>query len=132
MKKYLLLLLPMAAVLFSACSKGYSLEMIEADYVTNEDKILKAEGENIVFKVSSTHSYIMTSVPSDACTFRNNGVVPYTKEGVAIVELEHEVKVNPNTSGENREVRIFARHRRNPEIVTSILFYQPSQVKEGE
>lgn len=132
MKKYLLLLLPMVVILLSSCSKGYSLEMIDADYVTNEDKILKAEGENIIINVASTHSYIMTSVPSDACTFRNNGVVPYTKEGVAIIEIEHEVQVNPNTSGENREVCIFARHRRNPEIVTSILFYQPAQAKEEE
>lgn len=130
MKKYLLLLLPMMAILLSACSKGYSLEMIEADYVTNEDKILKAEGENIVINVASTHSYIMTSVPSGACEFRNSGVVPYTKEGVAVIELEHEVQINPNTSGEDREIRIFARHRRNPEIVTSILFYQPAQTKD--
>lgn len=130
MKKYLLLLFPMVVILLSSCSKGYSLEMIDADYVTNEDKILKAEGENIIINVASTHSYIMTSVPSGACTFRNNGVVPYTKDGVAIIEIEHEVQVNPNTSGENREVCIFARHRRNPEIVTSILFYQPAQAKE--
>lgn len=129
MRKHLLFLLPVMAILLAACSKGYSLEMINADYVTNTDKILNAEGENITIKVTSTHSYVMSSTPSDALAFSNNGVVKYTKEGVAIVELKHEVQVNPNPSANGREVMVIARHRNNPDMVASLLFFQPGQLK---
>ncbi len=132
MKKYLFLMLPLVAILFSACSEGYSLEKIEAYYVTNEDKILDANGETITIMVASTHSYVMKSEPSDACSFLRNGVVTYSQEGVAIMEVEHEVGINPNTTGQGREVIITATHRHNPEIITSLLFYQPAQTEEEE
>lgn len=132
MKKYFMLLLPMMAILLSACSKGYSLEMIDADYVTNTNQILKAEGEKITIKVSSTHSYVMTALPAGSCEFVNNGVVKYSQEGVAIIDLEHEVLVNPNTTGEEREVQIIATQRHNPEIVSTIIFRQLAQGAEEE
>ncbi len=129
MRKHLLLFLPLAAILLSACSQGYSLEMIQAYYVTNTDKVLNAEGEDIRVKVSSTHSYVMSAEPAGAMEFRNNGVVPYTQEGIAIVDLEHEVMVNPNNSADDRRVYFIARQRRNQDIVTTLEFVQPGQLK---
>lgn len=126
MKKYLFLFLPVMAILLSACSNGYSLEYIYADYVTNKNQILSADGGIVTIKISSTHSYVMTSEPADAVEFSSNGVVKYSHEGVSVVDLDHDVLVSPNTSGKAREVRIFARQRHNQEIVTSLLFYQPA------
>lgn len=132
MKKYLFLLFPVMVILLSACSKGYSLEAIEADYVTNRDMILPAEGGTITIKVSSTHSYVMSADPAGSMDFVRNGIVTIAPEGVAIVDMKHDVQVNPNTSGEGRQVRIYARQTHNPDIVTSLLFYQPAQENADE
>lgn len=129
MRKHLSFLLPIAAILLPACSDGYSREMLNAEYVTNTDRLLNAEGENFRFKVASTHSYVMTSSPDGAILFRNNGVVQYTQEGIAIVDLEHEAQVNPNNSAEDRTVYVYARQRHNPEIAASLYFVQPGQLK---
>ncbi len=128
MRKYLLLL-PMMATLFSACSQGYSWEIISADYVSNRDGILNPNGGEITIKVASTHSFVMTAEPSDACDFVSNGVVNYSQEGVALLELNHLVGVKPNPTNTDRLIVIYAKQRHNPEIQTSLLFNQPAPIK---
>ncbi len=136
MKKFLLML-PLVAILISSCSEGYSLEQISSYCVTELEKyeipsgesigVLSADGGKITISVTSTHSYVMNSDPAGVFEFTAYGVVNFSQEGVALIETWHEVQVNPNTTGKPREVRIMAKQRHNPEMVTSILFYQPAQ-----
>lgn len=140
MRKYLLLLLPAVAILLAACSKGYSLEYMNASYVSKkdqidepnpnpivpEDQVIDAEGGKLYCVVSSTHSYVLSADPSGICDFVNNGVVKYSQEGVAIIDIKHEVSVNPNNTESGRVVRIVATQRRNSQMVASLMYYQPT------
>ncbi len=140
MRKYLLLL-PLMAILFSSCSESYSREEITG-YCTStlpqyesaggeKYSVLPAEGGTIQIRVESTHSFVMTSIPQEACEFTAYGVVNFSKEGVALVATYHNVLINPNTTNKGRYVSITAKQRHNPDIVTTIPFYQPAQATPG-
>ncbi len=129
MKKYFPLLLSILTVLISACSNEYSWEYINASCPTNQDRILKPGGDDLVIDVESTHSFVFTSDPSEACDFINDGVVTYDKEGVALVKKSYLVGVKANPTNLGREIRIYAKQKHNPNILTSIIFYQPAPIE---
>ncbi len=133
MKKiFLLLLLPLLAMVFSACSEDYSKEQIESFYVDPINGVLKAEGQDFTIKVASTHSYVLTAQPADACDFVANGVVEFDKEGVAIMEINNLISVKPNTTDKVRLIAITATHRHNQEMQTTIFFHQSAQIETDE
>lgn len=94
--------------------------------ITDEDLVIDAEGGKLYCVVSSTHSYVLSADPSGICDFVNNGVVKYSQEGVAIIDIKHEVSVHPNNTESGRVVRVVATQRRNSCMVASLMYYQPT------
>ena len=121
----ILFLLPMIAFLLNSCVKEVSFESISMEHVTPKDEILPAEGGEITIKVISTHSFRMSST-SSAFSFFKDGIVPYTKDGVAVMESNHNVHVSPNNTGETRTLFITAQHLTNDEMSASLMFVQPA------
>ena len=124
----ILFVLPLMALLLTSCVKGVSLESISMEYVTPEDEILPAEGGEITIKVVSTHSFKMSST-SSAFSFFKDGLVNYSKDGVAVVETQHNVHVAPNNTDEVRILYITAQHLNHDEMCASIRFVQPVMQK---
>ena len=124
----ILFVLPLMAFLLTSCVKEVSFESISMEHVTPKDEILPAEGGEITIKVISTHSFRMSS-PSSAFSFFKDGIVNYSKDGVAVVESNHNVHVSPNNTGEVRMLYITAQHLNNDEMCASIRFVQPVMQK---
>lgn len=129
MKKYLILLLPLVAMLFMSCDKEISCEFINASYVAPAEGLIPAEGGEIEIKVASTHSFKLSSPSSDFSFFRD-GVVDYSHDGVAVVETNHRVHVTPNKTGEERHLFIVASHLYNPDMKSTLVFLQPAKENE--
>lgn len=127
MKKLLVFLLPFMMFFVQGCSKEYSLETISMSCVVPENPIVSADGGEIIIKVSSTHSFQITCDQQGICSFLRNGDVDYDKEGVAIIETNHEVFVSSNNTGGERRFYIIATNKYNPEIKSSIAFIQPAK-----
>ena len=121
----ILFVLPLMAFLLTSCVKEVSLESISMEHVTPENEILPAEGGEITIKVISTHSFRMSS-PSSAFSFFKDGIVNYTKDGVAVVESNNNVHVSPNNPGEARTLYMTAHHQTNDEMSASLMFVQPA------
>ena len=121
----ILFVLPLMALLLTSCVKEVSFESISMEYVTPKDEILPAEGGEITIKVISTHSFRMSST-SSAFSFFKDGIVNYSKDGVAVVESNHNVHVSPNNTGEARTLYITAQHLTNDEMSASLQFIQPA------
>ena len=121
----ILFVLPLMAFLLTSCVKEVSLESISMEHVTPVNEILPDEVGEITIKVFSTHSFRMSS-PSSAFSFFKDGIVNYTKDGVAVVESNHNVHVSPNNTGETRTLYITAQHMLNDEMSASLMFVQPA------
>lgn len=126
MKKYLLLVLPFVVMMFMSCDKEVSYEYINASYVTPDDGLIPAEGGEIIIKVASTHSFKMSS-PSSAFSFFKDGMVTYSKDGVMVVETDHTIHVEPNETGQERQMYIVARQLHNSEMASTLYFLQPAK-----
>ena len=123
MKKYIFVMLPLLALLCVSCLKEISLESISMEYVTPADGLIPAEGGEIIIKVTSTHSFQLSST-SSAFSFFRDGRVPYDRDGVALVETTHAVHVSANNDSVDRELHIEATHLGNSDITASLPFLQ--------
>lgn len=131
MKKYLILLSSLLALVLTSCGNTYGLEHINANYDNPDNGVIDANGAEITIMVESTHSFQLTSNSPDVSFFRN-GVVNFSHDGVAIVESTHDVYVQANKSGAERTIVITASHQHNPNMYSSIIFVQPAQEEQDD
>lgn len=127
MRKYLFFILPLMAMLFVSCDKEVSFETINMYYeASTPNGVIDAEGGKITVKVSSTHSFKLSS-DNSAFSFFKDGVVNFDQDGVAIVDVVCPVHVAPNTTGKERHLVIKATHLHNPSISSSRIYLQPAK-----
>lgn len=126
MRKYLLFLLPLMAMLFVSCDKEISFETINMHYdASTPNGVIDAQGGEISVTVSSTHSFKLSSGNS-AFSFFKDGVVNFSQDGVAVVDVACPVHVTPNNTGEQRQLVIKAAHLHNPNMSSSLVYIQPA------
>lgn len=130
MKKTFIFLISLFAFL-SSCTDSPTLESLSMSYVTPENGVIPASGGEITISATSTHSFQMTS-NSTALSFFKDGLVNFSKEGVALVTTTHSINVTPNETGAERQLTIIATHLQNPDITASLRFVQPAHEEDEE